>query len=120
MKNTLYISTVVVLLGLLLQSPRIFAQNEVYGWQMMTSQERQEYQNKMRSMTTAEERERYRMEHHKQMQERAKQRGISLPDKPGDRMRDRDKDRTMDRDKMMDRDRMNNGGTMGGQGSGRR
>ena len=114
MKNTFYISTTIVLLGLFLQSPRIFAQNEVYGWQLMTQQERQEYRNKMRSMTTAEERERYRMEHHKQMQERAKQKGVTLPDVPRDRMRDRDMD------KNMDRDRMHNGGAMGGQGSGRR
>ena len=36
-------------------------------------------------MKTKEEREKYRMEHHKKMQERAKQRGVTLPDEPQQR-----------------------------------
>lgn len=59
------------------------AEEQVYGWQLMTQQERNEYQTKMRSLKTAEERERYREQHHKQMQERAKARGVTLPDMPG-------------------------------------
>ena len=38
----------------------------VYGWQLMTEQERQQF----------------REEHHKAMQERAKERGVTLPDEP--------------------------------------
>ncbi|HEX6007847.1 MAG TPA: hypothetical protein VFY80_07775, partial [Burkholderiales bacterium] len=54
----------------------------IYGSQMMTQQERDQYQQRMRTATTAEERERIRAEHHARMQERAKQRGMSLPDQP--------------------------------------
>lgn len=57
-------------------------QDQVYGWQMMSEQERNEYHTKMQNMKTAEERERYRMEHHKMMQERAKAQGKTLPDMP--------------------------------------
>jgi hypothetical protein len=61
------------------------AAEQVYGWQIMTQQERNEYRSHMRSLKTVEERERYRMEHHKMMQERAKERGVSLPEMPGPR-----------------------------------
>ena len=58
------------------------AQEQIYGSQLMTPQERAEYQTKMHAAKTAEERERIRAEHHTQMQERAKVRGVTLPDKP--------------------------------------
>ena len=54
----------------------------VYGWQLMTEQERIEHRNKMRGMKTKEERETYRSEHHMRMQERAKERGVTLPGQP--------------------------------------
>jgi len=57
-------------------------QDQIYGSQLMTAKERNEYRAKMRSMHTAEEREAYRLEHHKQMQERAREKGITLPDAP--------------------------------------
>ena len=57
-------------------------QDQIYGSQLMTQQERMEYQNRMQAATTAQERERIRNEHHKQMQERAKERGVKLPDTP--------------------------------------
>jgi len=57
-------------------------QQQVYGWQLMTKQERAEYQEKMRNMKTMEERERFRMEHHEMMRKRAEERGMKLPDKP--------------------------------------
>ncbi len=60
---------------------------QVYGSQLMTPQERMEYRSKMRSMKTREEREAFRMEHHKQMQERARERGVQLPDMPPQGMR---------------------------------
>lgn len=54
----------------------------VYGWQLMTPQERTQYREKMRTLKTREERQAFRREHHKQMQERAKERGVKLPDEP--------------------------------------
>ena len=58
------------------------AQEQVYGSQLMTPQERTEYQAKMRAAKTNEEREQIRAQHHEEMQERAKQRGMTLPDEP--------------------------------------
>jgi len=52
----------------------------IYGSQLMTRQERDEYHAKMRSLKTEEEREAFRMEHHQKMQERAKAKGKTLPD----------------------------------------
>jgi hypothetical protein len=49
---------------------------------MMTEQERLEHRNTLRSVKTLEERERIRTEHHEQMVERARERGITLPDEP--------------------------------------
>ncbi|HEU0234333.1 MAG TPA: hypothetical protein VFQ94_04295 [Gallionella sp.] len=54
----------------------------IYGSQLMTPQERTEYRAKMRSLKTKEEREAFRMEHHQQMQERAKEKGKTLPGMP--------------------------------------
>jgi hypothetical protein len=54
----------------------------IYGSQLMTRKERIEHRNKLRAMKTQEEREAYRLEHHKRMQERAKAKGITLPDEP--------------------------------------
>ena len=57
-------------------------QETIYGSQLMTQKERREYRLKMREAKTAEQREQIRAEHHKQMQERAKERGMKLPDAP--------------------------------------
>jgi hypothetical protein len=57
-------------------------QQQIYGSQLMTQQERNEYQAKMRAAKTAEEREQIRKEHHEQMKERAQAHGITLPDEP--------------------------------------
>jgi hypothetical protein len=57
-------------------------QSNVYGWQLMTQQERAEYRARMRNLRTAQEREQFRLEHHERMQERARARGITLPDEP--------------------------------------
>lgn len=56
--------------------------DQIYGSQLMTEQERIEHRNKIRSMKTVKEREAYQLEHHKRMQERAKEKGITLPDEP--------------------------------------
>lgn len=56
--------------------------NQIYGSQLMTRKERNEYRRRLRAAKTLKERERIRHEHHKRMQERAKARGLKLPDEP--------------------------------------
>lgn len=58
------------------------AQETIYGSQLMTPEERIAHRRTMRSLKTAEEREAFRAEHHRLMQERAKERGVTLPDSP--------------------------------------
>jgi hypothetical protein len=62
--------------------PPIADDAPVYGSQIMTQQERIEHRNKMRAAKTLEEREQVRADHHRQMVERAKERGVTLPDEP--------------------------------------
>ncbi|MDD2880048.1 MAG: hypothetical protein PHQ58_06400 [Rhodoferax sp.] len=57
-------------------------QDQIYGSQLMTQVERNEYRAKMRSMKTSQERDALRLEHHKLMQERAQVKGITLPAEP--------------------------------------
>jgi hypothetical protein len=57
-------------------------QEQVYGSQLMTPQERSAYQTKMRAAKTNEEREQIRAQHHQEMQVRANQQGVTLPDMP--------------------------------------
>lgn len=57
-------------------------QDPVYGSQLMTDAERNEYRLHMRSLKTNQEREAYRLEHHNRMQERAREKGITLPEVP--------------------------------------
>lgn len=52
----------------------------IYGSKLMTRQERAEYRARVRSLKTKEEREAFRMEHHRKMQERAREKGKALPD----------------------------------------
>jgi len=54
----------------------------IYGSQLMTPEERSEFRAEMRAAKTTEERERLRRDHHEQMKERAKMRGLTLPDEP--------------------------------------
>lgn len=61
---------------------RVQVQEQIYGGQMMTSQEREEYRERMRAAKTAEEQEQIRSEHHERMKQRAKERGVMLPDEP--------------------------------------
>ncbi len=55
---------------------------DIYGSQLMTPQERNEFRERMRAAKSAEERERIRQEHHEQMKARAQERGLTLPDEP--------------------------------------
>jgi len=57
-------------------------QEGVYGSQLMTEQERNEYRNQMRALKTEQEREAFRKEHHEKMKARAKAQGVALPDEP--------------------------------------
>ena len=57
-------------------------QEQIYGSQLMTRQERAEQRAKMRAAKTPEEREQIRNTHHERMKERAKARGVTLPDEP--------------------------------------
>ena len=66
------------------EQERIQAQKQehVYGSQMITEQERNEYRARMQAAKTNEEREQIRMEHHERMRDRAKSQGLSMPDSP--------------------------------------
>jgi sensor c-di-GMP phosphodiesterase-like protein len=57
-------------------------QSQIYGSQLMTNQERTTYHNEMRKAKSEQEREQIRNQHHEQMQIRAKERGVTLPDMP--------------------------------------
>ena len=72
----------VCILTLGLPGASVFAAEQIYGSELMTEQERMEHRTKMQNMKTMEERERYKMEHHKAMQERAKERGVTMPGSP--------------------------------------
>jgi uncharacterized membrane protein (DUF106 family) len=83
MKRRFYLPAIaILLLGLATPLAVTLAQETVYGYELMTPQERQEHQQKMRSFRTEQEREAYRQEHHKLMQERAREQGKKLPDTP--------------------------------------
>lgn len=52
----------------------------VYGQSLMTAEERLQHQERIRNAETDEARNRIRAEHREQMQARAKERGVDLPD----------------------------------------
>jgi hypothetical protein len=57
---------------------------QIYGSQLMTEQERKEHQERMRSLTSQEERDAYRAQHREEMQRRAREQGVDLPEEiPG-------------------------------------
>ena len=58
------------------------AQEPIYGYQLMTEDERTSFRTQMQNATTAEEREQIRLQHREQMLERAKAQGVTLPDTP--------------------------------------
>ena len=78
-------TTVVALVFLAIVSAYAQDSTPIYGNQLMTQQERMEYRNQMRTLKTQEERNSFRIEHHKRMQERAKDKGLTLPDTPPER-----------------------------------
>ncbi|MBS1139008.1 MAG: hypothetical protein H6R13_461 [Proteobacteria bacterium] len=80
-KNTVKVLLTAIALGLM-TSGAIAADQPIYGSQLMTNQERMEHRTKLNAAKTAQEREQVRLEHHEQMQLRAKERGLTLPDTP--------------------------------------
>ena len=54
----------------------------IYGSQLMTDAERADYRSRWRAARSDEERERLRREHHDRMKDRARERGVTLPDEP--------------------------------------
>jgi len=81
MKRLTLTSSMVISL-LLSGSTYALDQKQVYGSQLMTERERVEHRYNMQNAGTEAERNKIRNEHHKRMQKRAKEKGISLPDKP--------------------------------------
>jgi hypothetical protein len=59
-------------------------QKKTNGVQLITEEERAEFLAKMRAAKTNEEQEQIRREIHNIMQERARSRGFSLPDRPAE------------------------------------
>lgn len=62
--------------------PGAGAGGQIYGSQLMTQQERLQYREQMGNAKTEQERQQLRLEHHQQMQQRARQKGVTLPDEP--------------------------------------
>ena len=53
----------------------------VYGWELMSKQERLEYRRMMRSLHTEQERQAYRKQHHEKMKKRAEEAGLKLQER---------------------------------------
>lgn len=62
-------------------------QEPIFGYQLMTEQERQMLRNTIRNLQSEQERRAYLMEHHRRMLERADELGFVLHDRPLDRIR---------------------------------
>ncbi|HEX9661760.1 MAG TPA: hypothetical protein VGB27_05700 [Candidatus Binatia bacterium] len=93
MKRTLIYSAVIAAMFPTLASLAIAAdkggdqgnqqlQEQIYGLQLMSQQERIDYRAQMKAAKTDEERAKLRQAHHAQMQARAEKQGVTLPDEP--------------------------------------
>ena len=65
-------------MGLMASTASFAADAPIYGSQLMTNQERIEHRNKLQAAKSAEEREQVRLQHHEQIQLRAKEQGVNL------------------------------------------
>lgn len=63
------------------------ATEQVYGYELMNQQERADYRARLHALKSEAEREQFRLEHRRTMQQRAKARGVTLPDDPPSRGR---------------------------------
>lgn len=84
--NKLTITTMALALAASLAAGSAFARGpwsankgNTASWQLMTPAELTEHQNKMRSFKTYDECTAYQEKHHKQMEARAKEKGVILP-----------------------------------------
>ena len=59
---------------------QVRAQERIYGEELMTPQERNAYRERMRALETEQQRAAYGREHQQQMQSRAAERGVTLPE----------------------------------------
>lgn len=84
MKHSFKRSAAIAMFAAVFSLP-VMAQDEepVYGRQLMTQEELQEHHRMMQSLDTPEARQEYREQHHQRMLERARERGVTLPDEPG-------------------------------------
>jgi hypothetical protein len=64
------------------QQVDVVTKKGMYGKDLMTAEENAEYRARLQAAKTAEERDTIRSEHHELMQERAKERGVTLLDRP--------------------------------------
>lgn len=81
-KNTVKATLSVIVLGFMASTLSVAAETPIYGSQLMSNQERIEHRSKLQAAKTTEEREQIRLQHHEQMQSRAKEKGVTLPDMP--------------------------------------
>lgn len=85
-ETRLGVAGVVLLVAGLSMAPALshaadLASADLFGSHLMTEQERVEQHERMRNARTDEERHRISAEHHERMKERARERGVALPDK---------------------------------------
>lgn len=84
MKRSFKRVAVLALLAGAFSLPAIAQEEEqVFGRQLMTQEEMQEHRRMMQSLDTPEARQEYREQHHQRMLERARERGVTLPEEPG-------------------------------------
>jgi hypothetical protein len=55
------------------------SEDNTRGWQFMTPEERVEHQARVRGFKTLDDCRAYQLEHHRQMEQRAKEKGSALP-----------------------------------------
>lgn len=82
MKMYLSLPLFVIIMTLLLPVQFSNAAEGVYGWDLMSDQEREEHENHISSLETEKEREAFRKEHEKKMQKRVEADDIHLPVPP--------------------------------------
>ena len=83
----LIITTIALTLVISLNASSAFAhkwcwtcnQNNTYGWQLMTPDERKAHQAKLVSFTEFNACKEYIDKHHKKMEERAREKGVAVP-----------------------------------------
>ena len=84
MKKSMMVAAGAAMLAAILSFP-VHAEDSdaVFGRQLMTQEELQQHRQTLKGLTTKEERQQYRKEHHQRMLERARERGVTLPEEPG-------------------------------------